>query len=428
VQVALTAALALLAACSGRHPPGDAPVEIDASRYDPEVAALFARLVEEAKRDPAAADPRGRLGMAYEANDLPERAVESYEQATRLEPSEPRWWYHAAIVLFAQGEAARAVASMDSAIARDDRYAPAHWRRGNWLLAIGELDEAERSFRRAAELEPDHPAGWLGLARLRLQEDEAEEAEALLLEAIERRPQSPFVPYLRQLLGIAYRRMGRLDDARAQLAKGRAGRLAWADSWHDEIDEYRVSLGATLRKTQVMLATGRSAEAVATLRELRAVRETNRALLEQLGVGYIDLGELEKAREVLEACIEHHPDDASSYVNLSLVELASGSVVEARRLVEKGLELNPKLASGYSRRGEILERLGRTEEALASFEEALLLEPANPEHLAAAADAAAKLRRFDEAAAFLDRAIEQNPSDAALISARETVERRRRRP
>lgn len=408
--------LACLFACSPDR--GDPIIAVDTSAYEPVVSDLFESLVREARASPHEAASRAHLGLAYEANGLVAPAAKCYEQAAALDPAEARWWYHAAITRFALGEPERAIALVDSAIARDARYAPAHWRRGNWALALGDLEEAERSYRRATELKPNHPAGWLGLARLRLRAGDPEAAEELLLAAIERRPGSPFVPYLRQLLGTAYRHQGRLEEARVELARGRAGRPRWSDRWHDAIDEYRVSLAARLQETQLLIQSGREEEALPLLEPLRAEHETSREVLTQLGVVYLNLDRLDEAREAIETCLAHHPDDAASRLNLGLVEWKSGAIARALEETRAARELNPRRASAHVQEGRLLEVTGRKSEARAAYEAAIRVDPANADALRAAATMAAVLGDAERAAELSQRAAELAPEDDSVEVAR----------
>src|SRR5690606_34096316 len=73
----------------------------------------------------------------------------------------------------------------DRAIARDENYAPAHTLRGTVLrdLAGGRptemdsaLQEAERSLRRATQLDPLAQDAWIGLARILTDSERYEEA------------------------------------------------------------------------------------------------------------------------------------------------------------------------------------------------------------------------------------------------------------
>ena len=410
----------LLTQCDAARPPVPSPVTVDASEAEPQVRSLFERLVQEARNAPDDAAARGRLGMAYEANDLLNAAAATYEQAIALDPGSARWPYLAAVTAATQGDLARAVALVDAAIAVDGEYGPAHWRRGHWLFALGQLDAAAGAYRRATDLRPNHPAGWLGIARVHLQRDENQDAADVLEAAIARRPQGAFAPYLRQLLGVAYRNLGRLDEARVELARGLAGPPTWSDEWHDEISQYRVSTIETIRRAQQLIEAGRGEEAIPMLEELRPRALNSATLLESLGVAYLRVGRFADARRTLEELVRLAPDRASSHLNLSASLQAVGATGEALAASDAALEIQPDHGAVHRQRGVLLESMQRDEEALAAFARAVEIDPTDVLSLGKAAEIAARLGHTERAIEFARRARELDPSD---VRARRILDR-----
>jgi tetratricopeptide (TPR) repeat protein len=365
--------------------------------FDPEVAALFSRLLEEARAAPEDGAARGRLGLAYAAANLPEPAARSFDQACAMDPAEPRWWYHAAVVRADLGDLARAAALMDSALAREGGFAPAWWRRGEWLLALGDLPAAEACFARATELKGDHPGGWVGLARVRLQQGRAADAAAILERVLAGDPLKAFVPYLQQLLGTAYARLGRLDEARVLLSRGRSGRPPWGDKWERDLDEYRVSRNERIEASVKALKSGRFDQALEILEPLRESHPGDVRVLEQVGVARFNLGNLDEAEEAFEAWIALDPAEPAALQALSAVREARGDLPRALELAREALELNPRQARGHRRLAEVLVRAGRPAEALDAYREAARLDPRDPELLLAAGGLAWQAGRRDEA-------------------------------
>ena len=121
--------------------------------------------------------------MACEANGLVAPAVEAYEGATIVQPTEPRWWYRLAMVHSRMGRREAALESLRKAIELSPGYAPAHWRLGLWLLDADDTEGAAAAFARASALNPADPAGEVGLARVYLQRRE----ESRAVEVLERR-------------------------------------------------------------------------------------------------------------------------------------------------------------------------------------------------------------------------------------------------
>src|SRR5208283_1727052 len=92
--------------------------------------------------------------------------------------------------------------------------------KGKRLVADGQLDAGIQEMREAVKMDPTRAQFYVDLARaLMLKPDGAREAQDALVTAIRTLPDSP---KLMVLLGQAYRRQGKLDDAIAQYNKALA--------------------------------------------------------------------------------------------------------------------------------------------------------------------------------------------------------------
>ena len=101
---------------------------------------------------------------------------------------------------------------------RDDEWSPqvqpTDWERWNdygiGLLLQGDLRGAEHAFRRAVDADPEHPDGWLNVARSMVEEGRTSDAEPFLDKALELSPGLPRALYFRAL---ARRAAGDYDGA-----------------------------------------------------------------------------------------------------------------------------------------------------------------------------------------------------------------------
>ena len=64
---------------------------------DVAVAARIRKLIAVVEDAPRDATRRGKLGMAYQANNVRQAAMKSFEQAIQIDGSEPKWWYFLAV-------------------------------------------------------------------------------------------------------------------------------------------------------------------------------------------------------------------------------------------------------------------------------------------------------------------------------------------
>jgi len=87
---------------------------------------------------------------------------------------------------------------------------------GRAHLQQSAIDEAERCWRRAVELSPDHLHAWLSLGQIELRRDRADEAVRLFTRAAAIEPGSSEAAYG---LALAHGRLGREDEARRYRAE-----------------------------------------------------------------------------------------------------------------------------------------------------------------------------------------------------------------
>ena len=95
---------------------------------------------------------------------------------------------------------------------------PDDWERWNdygiGLLLQGDLKGAEHAFRRATEADPEHPDGWLNVARSMVEEGRTSDAEPLIEKALTLSPDLPRALYFRAL---ARRAAGDYESALSDL-------------------------------------------------------------------------------------------------------------------------------------------------------------------------------------------------------------------
>jgi tetratricopeptide (TPR) repeat protein len=410
--VALTAGAGWLL-LRGHAPPAPA----DLSSLDPELADLIAETRAEVRGDPAA---WARLGMVYEANGFVGLAGVCYEQSVARRGTEARWWYRLALVRTRLGNVDGALAAALRASELDPGYAPAHWRQGLWRLDRGELDDAERAFRRALVLDPTDPAGSVGLARVDLARRQPARAADTLERMLAARPGDR---YALQLLGRAYTEMGRREEAAFALAVGIDGEPTWHDPWSNELAQYRRGYATLLKDAVEHVQNGRFSEAIGIYERLRRRRESP-ALLSQLGAAYVAAGQIDTALSVLEPLVLANPDQFDAHVTLASAYLHKRNVERALAHADHALALKPTSARAHEARGMILWRTDRYDAALSEFDEAYRADPRNAMVLVWMGMVHTDRRRPREALARFEQAAVKSPMlvDAWLGIARAHAE------
>jgi tetratricopeptide (TPR) repeat protein len=373
----------------------------------PEIAEIVRQARDSVAQEPHDGVRWGRFGMVCEANGLVGAAHDAYANAAALQGSEAKWWYHLAAVDSRLGRIDDAVRDMRRAIDLTPNYAPAFWHLGLWLLDQNQTEEAERAFKRATEIDSADRAGWIGLARVYLQREENARA-ATLLERLA--AAAPAERYTLQLLGTAYRRLGRVDQAASALQVGAKGEPQWSDPWTDEMLEFRRGYAAQLKDATAYIVAGRFPQALGILERLRREKPDDLVLMAHLGQVYVAAGQDADGVPLLERVIAREPDRFEAHVDLATGYMHLGNLAKARATAERAVALNPSYSPAYETLGLILWRAGDSRGAVAAFDQAVQFDPRNVRPLVWMAMVQTNMGRSADALTTFQRAARTDPT------------------
>jgi superkiller protein 3 len=417
----------------------------------PEVADAARQALADLANHPRDPQRWGRFGMVCEANGLVTAARDAYATATSLGGADAKWWYRWAFVEARTGRLDEAIQNIQRAIEINPAYAPAHWRLGLWLLDRNDTGEAEREFTKAGDLDSRDLSSAVGLARVHLQRDEPQRAVDVLERALAKTPGDR---YAMQLLGTAYGRLGRVDEARYALAVGITGEPSWPDPWTDEMLQFRRGFAVRLKDATQYFVAGQMAQAIALLQQLRQEKPDDIALLNHLGEVYVAAGRYGEGVAMLEQVVARDPQRFEAFVNLATGYVNQNELARALAAADRAIAINPALGRAHEARGLVLWKRGdekaaldamraaiendprdvramvwagmlamnlaRPAEALESFDRATRLDPTRVEALVGSANAAMALGQPNRAAAALQHATQLAP-DAPMV--RQAVDR-----
>src|SRR3989440_7875239 len=108
-----------------------------------------------------------------------------------------------------------------------------------------------------------------------------------------------------------------------------------------------------------------------------AVTSNNDVALNNLGIIFLDKGQLEDAISKLQAAIDLRPENAPAHDNLAKALLKKGQVAEATVHYRKFLELEPANVEARNTLGTALIQQGHIREAIDQWQEVLALQPEN---------------------------------------------------
>ena len=388
---------------SGPAPPALA----DLGPLAPEIADIVRQARESVTQNPRDGARWGRFGMVCDANGLTGAARHAYASAAALQPSEAKWPFHLAVIESRLGRTDDAVRDMRRAIDSNPQYAPAYWRLGSWLLDENRSGEAERAFGRATEIDAADRAGWIGLARVYLQRGENERAAGLLERLV---AAAPAEGYTLQLLGTAYRQLGRTEEAASASQVGAKSAPQWSDPWTDEMLAFRRGYAALLKDATAYIVEGRFPQAIGILETLGRDKPDDLVLMAHLGQVYVAAGRDADGVSLLEAVVAREPDRFEAHVDLATGHMHLGNLARARAEAERAVALNGSYAPGYETLGLIEWRGGNTRGAIAAFDRSVRLDPRNARALVWKAMAQTNDGRAADALATFERAARTDPT------------------
>jgi tetratricopeptide (TPR) repeat protein len=231
--------LQLLRAHTGlQQPARAAEVALELSRLypdDPEVlyhsGRLFANLaylqtMKLSRVAPSSVWMHQAAGEANESQGFYDPAIREYREVLALDPRRPGIHFRVGRTLLAraqQGSAAAASASREEAMKEfedelrvDPSNANASYELAEIYRKAGELDKARELFEVAVKQYPDFEEARIGLARVLIAQQQAEQAVTQLQKAIALNPANEVSRYQ---LSVAYARLGRTSEQQAALSE-----------------------------------------------------------------------------------------------------------------------------------------------------------------------------------------------------------------
>ena len=324
---------------------------------------------------------RGRLAMAYDINGLLDEALATYQQAEALDPSEFRWPYFRAHVIAEIGDHEHALQVLERAAAIDRNYSPVWLFQGSWLLKTERPDDALIAFQRATDLEPG-PSPNFGRAQALIAAGKYGQA----IKILEPLSKTTLHPQVYRTLGEALRSVGRTEEARKALAKGKdAGPLTWPDERRDERNNH-VRGHASYQLAKTLSASGRADEALIILQRLQTYHPEQACgaeqgiilacnLMNSFSIAFDRAGRTTSALETVQRGLDINPEFIPFHLTIANLYRQDRKLESALAHLDKAIELNPSRGYPHEQRGRLLFGLARYNEARTALQIALQFEP-----------------------------------------------------
>jgi Flp pilus assembly protein TadD len=147
-------------------------------------------------------------------------------------------------------------------------------------------------------------------------------------------------------------------------------------SWHTDPQE-----PLPMQVVQRKLEEGQVVEAIELLQTLRRYQPDDVAVLQNLGMAYSDLGQLDNAESVLRHAVNVAPDHVNARVALGVTLARKGRNAEAIPVLREAVAKEPTNPWAHRNLGGCLLSLGQIAEAETSLRRAVELNPDDPQSL-----------------------------------------------
>ena len=371
--------------------------------------------VDEALAKPSPPGPElaaqlGDLGGLYYFYGFSALAEAALTDARALTPGDFRWPYLLALVDERDGDLERAATGYEAALALRPNYVPALYHLGDVRLAQHRLDDADALFDRALAVDAACAVARFGLGRTAAERGDAAAAARQFEAVLDLQPQASRVHYP---LAQAYRQLGRLDDAKAQLAVVGTGELSLPDPVVLAVRRLATGSSVHFFRGRQALRQDDYAGAVAELEQAEQADPENVPVLRALALALHKSGDLAGAVARYRKAVRIEPANPLNHQDLALALLDAGASLEAVDSFQRAIELDPAFAEAHLGLGIALGRLGRSDDALAHLDRSLELDPTSVAARFERAMDLLRLRRWDEAIAGLQAVIAADPGHAA---------------
>lgn len=305
----------------------------------------------------------GRVGELYLLYDFTSPAAAALRNAQALAPNDPRWAYYLAIHHRYEGALEEAVSALDRVVALMPDNIAALTHRADIRLELGLLDEAGADYRRLLESDPAYSsAAQLGLGRIAFERRDYESAAVLFQAALVGQPKGTVVHHH---LGLALRRLGRREEAAAQLALNEQLSVTFPDPLFAALQRLNVSREAHIKRGTAAMRQGHPQAALAAFLEALSALPDDPLTIFNIAMALIELGEKEQAEARLRESIAINDNYRDPQYNLALILAERGDLDGAERHFRRAAEIDPEDIEARVRHADILTRLERSGEAVA---------------------------------------------------------------
>ena len=251
-----------------------------------------------------------------------------------------------------------AIESYDQAIKINPKYADAHLNKGSVLQKNGEFDAAMESFNKALSINPYHSIAHFNMGNALNEKSELDASVESYEKAIKIKPDYAEAYFN---MGIVLENKGELDAAMESYEQAIKIKPDYAEAYNNM---------GNARKD-----TGDLDTAIDNYKQVLKIKPDYEAACNNIGIILTDKGEFDAAIDSYKQAIKIKPDYAEAFNNMGNALENKGELDAAMESYKQAIKIKPEYAEAYSNMGNALKDKAELDAAIDSYKQAIKIEP-----------------------------------------------------
>lgn len=360
------------------------------------------------------AEAYGQLGKLYQAYELSDAAAACFLNARALDPRRFAWPYYLGYVYETEADHGKAATHFENALRIQPDNLTALLKLAQANLDLNSLESAKALFERALVIDKSSAAALAGLGKVALYKRDFSEAVQKLKAALALQPEASSIRYP---LALAYRGLGELTEAEANLQKKGKGEPKVSDPLVDELRRLRRGNPELWGRGTEAMNGNRFRDAVEAFRQLVALDPNDPDSRMYLGIALARSGHGNEAMEQFSEALRLSPGHAGAHYNLGLLLVQGGLEQQVIGHFRAAVESNPELRDAHFQLANFLMRSGHYSEAISEYRTVIEMDPRNGFCRLMEAMALIRLKKYSTAKAQLQAGLAALPGDVDIESA-----------
>lgn len=327
-----------------------------------------------------------------------EEAINNYDEAVVIIPTDSFLWSNKAIIYEEIGDYEKGLESCSRAIELDSTNISAWKRKGTFLVKLRRYHEAKECLDKVIEFEPNDPDAWYESGILRSEMGEFEESISFFNEVLKLRPDYHMAI---ASIGTSLSELAQFDKAIECYDSAIKIKPGEKRLWYNQ--------------GNILLKYGKYKEALKCFEKAIELSPDYATSWGGKGICLSQLGKYREALDCYEKGISLDPEIPQFWVNKAGVHIELKEYHAALKSMEIALVLNPQDTYAWLNKGIIYDKLDRQAESIECIHKAIELSPHNAEVWRSKGDFHQNNREYKEAIDSYNKAIGYNSTDDDAI-------------